>query len=56
MQYFEQYQEIIGARGYRMIVNPFTARSGMDPKVFIGRNDEIIFFKQRLDNAFKRLD
>ena len=35
-----------------MLVNPFTARSGMDPKVFIGRDDEVAFFKQRLNNAF----
>lgn len=35
-----------------MLVNPFTARSGMDPKVFIGREDEVAFFKQRLNNAF----
>ncbi len=35
-----------------MLVNPFTARSGMDPKVFIGRDEEVAFFKQRLSNAF----
>jgi len=34
-----------------MLVNPFTARSGMDPKVFIGRDNEIAFFKERLNNA-----
>ena len=27
-----------------MLLNPFTARSGVDPKVFIGRNDEIDYF------------
>ena len=36
-----------------MIVNPFTARSGMDPKVFVGRDNEVAFFKQRLNNALR---
>jgi len=37
-----------------MPVNPFTARSGIDPKIFIGREDELNFFKQdRLANAIR---
>jgi len=35
-----------------MPVNPFTARFGIDPKVFIGREKELSFFqKDRLDSA-----
>jgi len=37
-----------------MPANPFTARSGIDPRVFIGREDEISFFRDnRLENAFQ---
>ena len=37
-----------------MNVNPFTARSGIDPKVFIGRDDELRFFQEdRLKNAIR---
>jgi len=36
-----------------MTVNPFTARSGIDPRIFIGRREELDFFKDRLLNAIK---
>jgi hypothetical protein len=37
-----------------MPVNPFTARSGIDPKVFIGREEELSFFQEdRLDSAIR---
>ncbi len=37
-----------------MPVNPFTARSGIDPKVFIGRGEELDFFlNDRLDSAIQ---
>ena len=32
-------------------VNPFTARSGMDPRFIVGRDDEIAFFQERLSQA-----
>jgi hypothetical protein len=35
-----------------MLINPFTARSGIDPRIFIGREEELNFFQQnRLANA-----
>jgi hypothetical protein len=36
-----------------MILNPFTARSGIDPRVFVGREDELAFFKQRLARSIE---
>lgn len=37
-----------------MLVNPFTARSGIDPRVFVGREDELGFFQQdRLASAIR---
>jgi hypothetical protein len=33
------------------LVNPFTARSGMDPRFIVGRDDEIDFFEKRLMQA-----
>jgi len=32
-------------------VNPFTARSGMDPRFIAGRDEEIAFFEERLSHA-----
>jgi len=33
------------------LVNPFTARSGVDPRFIVGREDEIGFFENRLSDA-----
>jgi len=33
------------------LVNPFTARSGMDPRFIVGRDNEIAFFEERLSQA-----
>lgn len=36
-----------------MFGNPFIARSGLDPKVFVGRDDDLRFFEGRLANAIE---
>jgi len=37
-----------------MLLNPFTARSGIDPKIFIGREEELRFFREdRLSSAIR---
>ncbi len=33
--------------------NPFTPKSGIDPRVFVGRDKEIEIFKRKLDDAIK---
>jgi hypothetical protein len=35
------------------LVNPFTARSGVDPRFIVGRDDEIAFFEERLSHAMR---
>lgn len=41
-----------------ILPNPFTPKSGIEPKVFIGREDEIEIFERKLDEAItlKRYD
>ena len=34
-------------------INPFTARSGVDPRFVVGRDAEISFFNDRLSRAFR---
>jgi Cdc6-like AAA superfamily ATPase len=34
-------------------INPFTARSGTDPKYIVGREQEIRFFNVRLSHAMR---
>lgn len=42
------------ARGQTVPVNPFTARSGIDPRVFVGRENDLRFFRQdRLAGAIR---
>ncbi len=34
-------------------INPFTARSGVDPRFIVGRDEEISFFEDRLSHALR---
>lgn len=36
-----------------ILANPFTPKSGIEPKAFIGREEEIKMFEQKLDEALK---
>ncbi|UCH92751.1 MAG: ATP-binding protein, partial [Candidatus Aminicenantes bacterium] len=36
-----------------ILANPFTPKSGIEPKAFIGREKEIRMFEQKLDEAIK---
>ena len=37
----------------KMITNPFTPRSGLEPKVFVNREKQVKFFNNRLEEALQ---